>query len=350
MSSIRRVRHGALLPPLLALVLLACGGNSTATEPPDSEDPGSTDVASLPPAGERSFMTWDGTGGRLVRIDPDTLEVDDVYDPEGTAYTMAQGDGALWLGLDSGTVVRVDPANGSVIAEIAPTSTDDLFDIAVGGGAAWALHGFPGAGTALVRIDTATNTAGEPIAPETGVSFYDVEADANEVWLVGTSPTKATTLYAVDPATGELTDQDLTMIIKAASVADGAVWLAGTVFPEGATTGVPGVGKYDPAAKTLTTVEVGAEPISIAAGAGAVWAATGVWPDGTTLYRVDPETVELAATIPVGETEGGLVKVSTGPGAVWVTTAGGDAYQVDPADDSVVASADAYGTLGRFFP
>jgi hypothetical protein len=222
--------------------------------------------------------------------------------------------------------------------------------MAVGGGAAWALHGAPGAGTALVRIDPSTNTSGEAILNETGASFYDIEADANDVWLVGTSPTKATTLYAVDRATGALTDQDLTMIIKAAAVADGAVWLAGTIFPDGATTGVPGVGKYDPATKSLTTVEVGAEPISIAAGAGGVWAATGVGPDGTTLYRVDPETVELAATIPLGEVEGGLVKVSTGGGAVWVTTAGGDAYEVDPADDGIVSSADAFGTLGRFFP
>ena len=50
------------------------------------------------------------------------------------------------------------------------------------------------------------------------------------------------------------------------------------------------------------------------------------------------------------ESEGGRVKVSTGAGAVWVTTDGGDSYAVDPASDSVAGQADSMGTLGLFFP
>jgi hypothetical protein len=140
------------------------------------------------------------------------------------------------------------------------------------------------------------------------------------------------------------------MIIKATAVADGAVWLGGMVFLDGATSGVPGVAKYDPATKTLTAVEVTGEPGSIAVGSGGVWAVSGVGPDGTTLYRIDPSTMELAATIPLGDFESGYVKVSTGAGAAWVTTASGDSYAIDPADDSVAGQADAVSTLGLYFP
>ena len=68
------------------------------------------------------------------------------------------------------------------------------------------------------------------------------------------------------------------------------------------------------------------------------------------LYRIDPATGTLAATIPLGEAEGGAVKVSTGAGAVWVTTAGGASYAIDPADNTVAGEADSMGTLGLFFP
>lgn len=351
MSSSGRVRHGALLLPLLALVVLACGGNPAATEPPDGGDPDATEAGStLAPAGARSFFTYDATLGRLVRVDPDSGDVAELADLDGAVFAMDQGEGSYWLGSDTGAVTRVDQATGETLATIPPASTDSLFDLSVADGAAWVLHGVPGAGTSLVRIDAATNTAGEPVTAGTGISFYDIEAGDGAVWLVGTSPTMATTLYSVDPATGALTDLEVPMIIDATAVGDGAVWLAGTFFPEGASTGVPGIGRYDPATGQLTTVELPAEPGSIAVGSGGVWGVTGVGADGLTLYRIDPATMTLTATIPLGEAEGGRVKVSTGAGAVWVTTAGGDAFVVDPADDSVAGAADSLGTMGLFFP
>ena len=348
--------------PIVALALAACAGSATSTtitetvggsesEAATTTDSSTTETeSSLAPAGARSFYTFDPMQSALVRVDPDNGEVAPIIDVEGSVYAMDQGEGALWLGTDSGSIIRVDPAAGSTIAEIAPTSTDGLFDLSVGGGAAWALHGIAGApGTSLVRIDAAANTAGEPVAAGEGVSFFDVEAGPDGVWLVGSSPTMATTLYAVDPATGEPTDQEIQMVVKAIDSGDGAVWLAGTIFPDGAV-GVPGVAKFDPATKELTTLEIPAEAGSIAVGSGGVWAAAGVGEEGATLYRIDPATGTLAATIPLGEPEGGRVKVSTGAGAVWVTTDGGDSYAVDPATDSVAGQADSMGTLGLFFP
>ena len=243
---------------------------------PSGGDPDATDAASLAPAGERSYVTWDPTLGRIVRIDPDTGDVAELLDLDEGAYAMTQGDGALWMGLESGTVLRIDPTTGEQIAEIPPATSEGLFDIAAADGAAWTMHGVPGAGTSLVRIDGSTNTAGTPIPAGTGISFYDVEAGDGAVYVVGTSPTMATTLYVVDPAAGTLTDLEVPMIIDTTAVGGGQVWMGGTFFPEGATTGVPGVGSYDPATGELTTLELPAEPGSIAVGPGAVWAVTGI--------------------------------------------------------------------------
>jgi hypothetical protein len=344
--------------PFAAIVVVACGGGAAATQGTDSTDvsePAATSGeegggSSLAPAGARSYYSFDPTGSALVRVDPDNGQVDEVLDLEGSVYAMDQGaDGNLWLGTDTGGVLRVDPEAGSTIADIAAPSTEGLFDLSVGPDAAWVLYGIPGAGTSLVRIDTAANTAGEPVAADEGISFFDIEAGDVSTWLIGSSPEMATTLYAVDPTTGELTDQNVQMVIDSIASGEGAVWLGGTIFPDGAV-GVPGIGKFDPSSGELTTTEVAGEAGSIAVGSGGVWAVAGLGEDGTTLYRIDPATGEVTATIPLGEADSGYVKVSTGAGAVWVNTAGGASYAVDPADNTVAGEADSMGTLGQFFP
>ena len=352
-SSVMQRMRFALLP-LAAVALIACSGSPTSTTNTETVGGSETESttteseSSLAPAGARSFYTVDQTGGGLVRVDPDNGQVDEVLDLSGSVYAMDQAAGHLWLGTETGSVLRVDPAAGSTVAEIAAPSPEGLFDVSAGPDATWVLYGVPGAGTSLVKIDGAANTAGEPIAAGEGQSFFDVEAGADGVWLVGSSPEMATTLYAVDPATGALSDQKIQMVIDAIDSGDGAVWLAGTIFPDGAT-GVPGVGKFDPATKELTTMELPAEAGSIAVGSGGVWAGAGSGEEGATLYHIDPATGAVAATIPLGEMVGS-VKVSTGAGAVWVTTDGGASYAVDPATDSVAGEADSPGMLGFFFP
>ena len=279
------IAHGlrVAILPIAAIVVVACGGGGAAATQGTDESTGSEPAAtsgeegggsSLAPAGARSYYTFDPTGSALVRVDPDNGQVDEVLDLEGSAYTMAQGEGALWFGMDSGAVLRVDPAAGSTIAEIAAPGTDTPFDLSVGNGAAWALYGVPGLGTSLVRIDPAANTGGEPITPDEGLTFFDVEAGDEGTWLVGSSPEMATTLYAVDPTTGELTDQKVQMVIDSIASGEGAVWLGGTIFPDGAV-GVPGIGKFDPATGELTTTEIPGEAGSIAVGSGGVWAVAG---------------------------------------------------------------------------
>jgi hypothetical protein len=72
---------------------------------------------------------------------------------------------------------------------------------------------------------------------------------------------------------------------------------------------------------------------AVAVGAGAVWITNGDY-DGR-LFRVDPATARLTATIPLDGLASG---VATTPGAVWVTLSNRDLLErIDPSSGRVVA-------------
>ncbi len=78
-------------------------------------------------------------------------------------------------------------------------------------------------------------------------------------------------------------------------------------------------------------------------GEGAVWA-TASGGEGGKVVRIDPETNEIAETIPVGPGSGpgGIGCLAVGAGGIWVTR-GGDhdsLVRIDPATDQVVATVD----------
>jgi DNA-binding beta-propeller fold protein YncE len=80
-------------------------------------------------------------------------------------------------------------------------------------------------------------------------------------------------------------------------------------------------------------ITVGDGPLRVATGQGAVWVTSA--PDGT-LWRIDPEAGEaVGPPLRLGR---GLSGVAVGAGAVWVTNPGGGrVLQVDPASGRVVA-------------
>jgi len=96
--------------------------------------------------------------------------------------------------------------------------------------------------------------------------------------------------------------------------------------------------------QVVATVPVGNLPRHVAVGYGAVW--VGNIGDGT-VSRIDPSTNRVSATIPLGSPPPPFVAeptgLSAGAGAIWVSSAvvgaeSGTVFRIDPATDEIVAS------------
>jgi YVTN family beta-propeller protein len=85
-----------------------------------------------------------------------------------------------------------------------------------------------------------------------------------------------------------------------------------------------------------TTITVGSRPTALTVDEGAVWVANSG--DGT-VSRIDPATDQVVATIEVGGQDSNI-DITSGDGAVWVTTADRVVQRIDPETNEVVASID----------
>jgi hypothetical protein len=163
----------------------------------------------------------------VVRIDPATNAVAATIPLGRVAGTMAFGFDALWVTSPADDVVlRIDPATNGI--EVRSTGIEGAGWIAVGAEAIWvSLYGTHGAETpegaaTIVRIDPASGSvtaeidAGTPLEDSNGL----VAAD-DGIWVRGTDPF----LVRLDPSTGEIVDElDLGDGSGDVTVAFGSVW------------------------------------------------------------------------------------------------------------------------------
>jgi YVTN family beta-propeller protein len=185
---------------------------------------GPLDVAVTPGA---VWVTNAGGGGDSVaRIDPQTNR------PAGRPVTtgaspqsLAVGDGSVWVANhDAGTVTRIDPASGKVVADIPVPS--EPHRVAYGAGAAWVANWHD---NSVSRIDPTTNrVVGSPIP----IGFHHA---------------------------GNL------------AVGAGGVWVTSDYRANAAAEDVVVV-RIDPQTnRAVETIAVGGHPIDVAATGGAVW-------------------------------------------------------------------------------
>jgi hypothetical protein len=137
-------------------------------------------------------------GGAVQRIDPATNSVVATIDVDGEPSALAARDEAVWVtaiedrsdgGLQNiGWLVRIDPATNAVVAEIplgaAATGYEDV--ILLGEGSVWVLgprlvSRDTEAGGELVRVDPATNTVADTI-PIDGFRMVMTE-DQEAIWI-----------------------------------------------------------------------------------------------------------------------------------------------------------------------
>ncbi len=205
---------------------------------------------------------------------------------------------------DSMLLKRLDPRTGEEVAQI---ELEGFFDeargqVAVGGGAVWAV-GASEDSDLVIRVDPETNRVVDriPVDSPTSLAFGH-----GSVWVTSSG---RGTLSRIDPETGEVAAE----------------------------------------------IEVGRGAVDVAAdeGSGDVWVAAGVYrPEDNSagssrggseynkLTRVDAATNRVVAEIPIAarEPEGGAQGVAAGEGSVWAQSPRGRLFKVDPATDEVVAS------------
>jgi streptogramin lyase len=161
---------------------------STGTQPDLVRiDPATNEVADVFPApsGAAAVRAGDGSlwitrphGGQLLRVDPATGEELAAIDVAPESVFLAFGEGGVWTMGSTGDVVRVDPARNSVVATIPTGGPVDHGDVAVGGGYVWARV----SESLFAQIDPATDTVVARYGPPSEGSG-GIDADDHAVWV-----------------------------------------------------------------------------------------------------------------------------------------------------------------------
>jgi hypothetical protein len=262
----------------------------------------------------------------------------------GAAAAVAVGEGAVWVLLEQGTLLRIDPDRHRVTGRLelgAPTGSMPVGPLAVGAGAVWV--GTRGA-TVTARIDPVRlrvtgRLGGRLAAVARGVVWSYCCRRGDEV--MGFGRVDARTLRPRPP-----------LLVKGASgrrqpvgwlaVGPDAVWTV--AFEEQRLWRVPLGG-----GPARAVVWLAGFPYGLAAGAGAVWVLSGSRDPDTQrdwtvrLRRLSQRSGEVTATTPLPDLEVGAFRgplgLASGGGAVWVAGphggglhgGGGILLRVDPA-------------------
>ena len=141
----------------------------------------------------------DEKGDRMLRFDASTGAARGEIPLGAFPLESAVGFGAVWSpSYDDGTVTRIDPATGEVVAtiDIAPFQGEGVRDLAVGAELLWAIT--PGQDV-LVGIDPATNTIAREVPLATGL-HCEVRALAGRIWIEDCESTDG--FHVIDEAAG----------------------------------------------------------------------------------------------------------------------------------------------------
>ncbi|MBS0393168.1 MAG: hypothetical protein JSR54_01010 [Proteobacteria bacterium] len=146
----------------------------------------------VPDTKDRSLTQIDPHTNRVVRVIPVDI-------PDDTEGSIGVGEGSLWVltnqgGTDSGTLSRIDPEGGHVVANIPVKPKSHAAAVAFG--SVWVTSS--GAGS-VVRVDPATNAVVAEIPVHPAPRF--LAAGEGSVWVLSQSDG---TLARIDPASNRV--------------------------------------------------------------------------------------------------------------------------------------------------
>ena len=159
-----------------------------------------------------------GGSGRLARIDPASDRVVEVFEVPLGAWSVRAAHGWLWIACPSeDRVIRVDPADGAVTADI-PTGRGPRFLVA-GEDGVWVLNQTSGS---VTHIDASGRVAASVEVDGGPMKGGDLAVGLGSVWVRGTTELVA----RIDPVRHEVVERIGEPTIGSASVAavDGEVW------------------------------------------------------------------------------------------------------------------------------
>lgn len=254
--------------------------------------------------------------GEVARIDPATNTVatslpvtDDPFEQPGR---LGYGDGALWLSNYTnegvpGSLVRIDPATGQVVAVVRAPDALCCAPI-VGGGSVWAIAPDLSGGTVL-KISEQTNAVVATAQVANVFPFVGAYA-AGSLWISSRGD-----VLRVDPETSAVTARIGTSGTNAFVVGYGA----GTVWVD---LGVE-IARVDPSTNTIVArVELPEtrreEGHLVAVEGDRAWI-TGSSAGKPALWRVDVSTNAVTGVVRLDSREGDVSGVAVGAGAVWAS-------------------------------
>jgi YVTN family beta-propeller protein len=258
----------------------------------------------------------------LQQIDPRTNKLAATLrlgsDPTGVAV----GEGAVWtIHFDDNRISRIDPRTNSVAAT---GSAPGPREVTAGQGSVWVVNGD---GRTVTQLDD--RSAAQLNIVQVPISAELLASGAGAVW-VGSPLTG--TVARINPRSASVSESFLVPArrgtIKELAVGEGALWISSNDIVADQYR----VFRVDPSTgKVVATIPIrlGAQGIDV--GRGAVWVAS---PLGNTVSEIDPTTDRVVRTVRVGQDP---IAVAVGEGAVWVTNyEDGTVSRIDPKRGRVV--------------
>ena len=254
-------------------------------------------------------------GDLVERIDPATNAVV-ARISVGEGYGIAAGEGAIWApNNDTNTLSRINPASNTVTATF-PLPVTGPHAVTTAGGSVWVgSDGPPELPGSVTRVDPASGAVLADIRLPGANGTVDMAATGGAVWVAAQA-----TIVRVDPAGNAITATITagTTAVCGGMVSDlGAVWVAGGAQNCG---GGLDLARIDPNSNSIVAdVRIQRQQAEdVAVGLGAVWAVTSGRP--TYLARVNQTSNALTGTMTLGSRP--TARMAVGGGAVWVASSG----------------------------
>jgi streptogramin lyase len=275
------------------------------------------------------------TTGRLVRIDPATNRAEVAASVVNWPNSVAAGSGRVWFtAFRDSSLWQLDPVSGA-LARL--ENVGRPHDVMIHRGSAWvAANGPAFFGGNVTKYDAATGGREDgtdllTCALASGSGGVWVAGCPNVQELSGGGPGSSIRILATVPIPypAELTSANFRESLVGIAVGEGGVWVLGDPADRR-------LWRIDPETRRIVaTIPLDFAPRSVAAGEGGVWITAQLDDE---VVRVDPRTNRVTASIPVGR---GASSVAVGVGSVWVASSiDRTIARIDPRTNEVVATVE----------